>query len=86
MSLPKLKWSSVFIIKGHSIESKALRKSRDVRMLGKFCRLVYFIMSLISRNCCRLSSDLRHSLIVFNCLGYSLGKFSHTEEVTISGM
>ena len=49
MSLPKLKWSSVFIIKGHSIESKAFRKSSDVRMPGRFCRLVYSIMSFISR-------------------------------------
>ena len=49
MSLSKLRWSSVFIIKGHSIESKALRKSSDVSMPGRFCRLVYSIMSLISR-------------------------------------
>ena len=49
MSLPKLKWSSVFIIKGHSIESKAFLKSSDVRMPGRFCRLVCSIISLISR-------------------------------------
>ena len=49
MSLPKLKWSSVFIMKGHSIELKAFRKSSDVRMPGRICRLVYSIISLISR-------------------------------------
>ena len=49
MSLPKLKWSSVFIMKGHSIELKAFRKSSDVRMRGRICRLVYSIISLISR-------------------------------------
>ena len=49
MSLPKLKWSSVFIIKGHSIELKAFRKFSDFRMPGRICRLVYSIISLTSQ-------------------------------------
>ena len=43
--LPKLRWSSVFIINGHLIKSKALWKSSDVRKPGRFCKLISQIFS-----------------------------------------
>ena len=49
MLVPKLKASSVIIIKGHSRESKASLKSRDTRILGMLCVLVNSIVSIISR-------------------------------------
>jgi len=45
MLVPKLKASSVLIIKGHSRESKAFLKSRDTRIPGMLCVLVNSIVS-----------------------------------------
>lgn len=49
MLVTKLKASYVFIMKGHSRESKAFLKSKDTKIPGMLCVLVYSIASIISR-------------------------------------